>query len=77
MKKMRKMALGFVKTGVISGIGANVLSEPSISGTQGAIQGKAALGNLTSMMPMMGTIGGAGAVLRGLNAMQPKKKRKR
>lgn len=58
---MKKKALDFVKGGIILGTGASILE--GIGGTT-AGYGATAMGNMAKFMPTMGSVYGAGMVVK-------------
>ncbi len=76
MKKSRKVGMGIFGSGMMLGGGSMALS-----GLGGAAAGNAGLGltNMSSSLPAVGTIGGAGMVLgsmKGLENIMKKRRRK-
>lgn len=64
MKKYRKTVMGIVGSGVALGVGSSVLSSV------GSTEGSKAMGNLSSSLPMLGTLGGSAATLRALKKLK-------
>ena len=70
MKKYKKDSKDMVVSGVVMGVGSSVLSKvPHTANAQTAV------GNMSSFMPMMGTVSGAGAAMRMTKKMYKKKKK--
>jgi len=69
VKKARKHATELVKTGLVLGVGADVVHR--VGGPTGGIT------TLSKFQPVIGTTIGAGTVLRTLKELQPKKKKRR
>ena len=67
MKKIMKDSARYVTGGVLLGTGASVAT--SIGGTAGASAAKG-MSNAASMMPVMGTLSGAGGALRALKKLK-------
>ena len=70
MKKMRKDALEFVKSGTVMGVGSRVLGR--VGGTA-ATNAQTGISNMSFMMPVMGTIKGAEYTTEQLKKMSRKK----
>jgi len=73
-KKYMNTAKDMVASGVILGTGASITT--SIGGTAGVNASKG-LANMSSMMPVMGTVAGAGTVVGMLGNLTPSRKKRR
>ena len=69
MKKYGKDSVSIVKTGVILGVGAGVVT--SAGGNAGGV------GAMAGMMPVVGSVTGGGMVLGALSELSPKKKKRK
>jgi hypothetical protein len=63
MKKLMKDAMDLTMGGVTMGIGASVL------GSVGSAKGAEGMANMSSALPIAGTIAGGSAVIRGLKKL--------
>lgn len=68
---MKKKAKKLMVTGLTLGVGSYAASS------MGATSTATAMGNMSSKLPMVGTLYGAGMVMDAVKGMNPKKKKKR
>jgi len=69
MKKLKKTILGMTKSGLVLGVGTQVVGR--VGGETGG------LANLSRALPKVGTIAGASTVMGMLPKIKTRKKRKR
>jgi len=69
MKKLKKDILDLTAGGVVIGVGSKVTAKAGLADS--------GLGEVAKFAPVMGTLAGAGAVVRLFGEMKPKKKRRR
>lgn len=74
MKKASKQVMGLVGTSMIGAGGSMALG--SIGGDV-AINGQKGLSNMSKMMPAMGSVVGAGMIVRGTDSLWRTSRRKR
>ena len=73
MKGMTRDAMAFTTSGIAMGVGAQVAQGTGAVGTTAA----GGLGAMAGMMPVMGTVTGAGYVLKATKQLMPRKRRRR
>jgi len=72
-EKLESGALGLVSSGLVSGIGADVIGKVDTTGA--ASEAITGLGTLSSFSPVLGSIYGASATLDALEEIKKKGKR--
>jgi len=69
MKKTKKKAVGLIKTGIVLGVGADVVTR--VGGPTGGIT------TLSRFQPVIGTALGAGTAMDLVKGLNPKKRKRK